>query len=164
MKRTLSRALLAAGLAVAWALSPQTHDASELLPVQVLCIRAEEGKVTVSCDNGAAGRGETLEAALSDMERTAKGVLFLDTAEHILIYEGARELAGQTARCTRLRPAAKLYFADSEALMCADAAAFLRAHSGRVTLSEVRAGLLGAEKPTVPRLVMTEGRLRLIEG
>lgn len=164
MKRTLSWMLLAAGLAVAWALSPGAHDASELLPARVLCIRAEEGAVAVSCDNGAAGRGETLEAALSDMERTAKGVLFLDTAEHILIYEGARELTGQTARCARLRPAAKVYFADSGALDCADTAEFLQAHSGRVTLSEVRAGLLGAEKPTVPRLVMTEGRLRLIEG
>ena len=164
MKRIWLWAVIAAGLALSGLAPIKTQDAAELLPARVLLIWTEDGWVHTRCDAGAEGTGTDLEAALVDMERTAQGALFLDTAEHIVLHGGAKELTAQTARSGRLRPAAKLYLSGSALPDAEQAAEFLLTHSGDVTLGQVRAALLGAGEVCVPRLVETEGRLRLFEG
>ena len=58
--------LLAAASAVCLCMLPRTGtDAAKLLPAQVLVIGTEDGMVTVEADNGAAGSGPTLAAALA---------------------------------------------------------------------------------------------------
>lgn len=102
--------LLAVASAVCLCMLPRTGtDAAKLLPAQVLVIEAGDGAITVEADNGAAGSGPTLAAALADMAECAEGTLFLDTAEHIVlrsrssarrpncIWPGCRS-------CTRPRP------------------------------------------------------------
>lgn len=164
MKRTAIWAVIAVGLVLAGILPLETHDPSELLPARVLTIRTEDGWVYTACDNGAEGVGKTFDAALEDMARSAEGILFLDTAEHILLHGGARELTAQVVRSARLRPAAKLYLTGNRMPDAGRCAEFLQAHPGGVTLSEVRAAMLGAGSVTLPRVVETEGRLRLLEG
>lgn len=164
MKKAALWAVIAAGLAWTGLLPLETHDPSELLPAQAVTIWTEDGWVHTQCDNGASGVGKTLDDALTDMERTAEGILFLDTAEHIVLHGGARELTAQTANCKRLRPAAKLYLTGNRMPEAGQAAEFLQAHPGNVTLAEVRAALLGAGDVTLPRVVETEGRLRLLEA
>lgn len=164
MKRTAIWAVIAVGLVLAGILPLETHDPSELLPARVLTIRTEDGWVYTACDNGAEGVGKTFDAALEDMARSADGILFLDTAEHILLHGGARELTAQVVRSARLRPAAKLYLTGNRMPDAGRCAEFLQAHPGSVTLSEVRAAMLGAGGVTLPRVVETEGRLRLLEG
>ena len=90
-------ALLAAASAVSlWMLPNTGTDAAKLLPAHVLVIAQErDGTVCVSSDNGAAGCGETLAAALQQMERSAGGVLFLDTAEHIVLLRPTQALLEQ---------------------------------------------------------------------
>lgn len=156
--------LAAVLLALAGLLPMQTRDVSELLPAQALCIWTEGMQIQVRCDCGAAGSGQTLEDALADMARTAEGILFLDTAEEILLAAGARELTGALARCTALRPAARLYLTDEETIDLARAHAFLRAHPGGVTLGAARAALLETGEVSLPRLYGEEGRFRLLEG
>ena len=151
-------------LVLAGVLPVQTRDVSELLPAQVLCVWTEGTQVCVRCDCGASGAGQTLEAAFADMERTTEGVLFLDTAEDILLAAGARELTGALARCSALRPAARLYLTDGEMIDPAQARAFLQAHPGGMTLGAVRAALLETGEASLPRLHREEGRLRLLEG
>ena len=57
--------LLAAASAVCLCMLPRTGtDAAKLLPAQVLVIGAGDGAITVEADNGAAGSGPTLAAAL----------------------------------------------------------------------------------------------------
>ena len=74
--------LLAVASAVCLCMLPRTGtDAAKLLPAQVLVIEAGDGAITVEADNGAAGSGPTLAAALADMAECAEGTLFLDTAE-----------------------------------------------------------------------------------
>lgn len=163
MKKTLLWLSIAVSLIGAGILPGKGRDASELLPVRVLHIRMEGSMVFVKGDNGAEGAGKTLERAFLDMERSANGILFLDTAEHILLEEGARELTGQTVRCARLRPAAKLYWTRNVEAN-EETEKFLRAHPTTVTLGNVRAARCGAGEIRVPRLVETEGRLRLFEG
>ena len=156
--------LLAAASAVCLCMLPRTGtDAAKLLPAQVLVIGAGDGAITVEADNGAAGSGPTLAAALADMAECAEGTLFLDTAEHILLHGGARELTAQVAASSRLRPAARLYLTGDRMPDAKRCAAFLQAHPGRVTLGAVHAAMLGAGGMTLPRVVETEGRLRLLE-
>ena len=92
MKRIWLWAVIAAGLALSGLAPIKTQDAAELLPARVLLIWTEDGWVHTRCDAGAEGTGTDLEAALVDMERTAQGALFLDTAEHIVLHGGARSL------------------------------------------------------------------------
>ena len=69
--------LLAAASAVCLCMLPRTGtDAAKLLPAQVLVIGAGDGVVTVEADNGAAGSGPTLAAALADMAECAEGRCF----------------------------------------------------------------------------------------
>lgn len=126
MKRAYLWALLAAGLVLTGVLPLEAHDPSELLPARVLTVRREDGWVHTACDSGAEGVGKTLDAALADMARSAEGVLFLDTAEHILLHGGARELTAQVAASSRLRPAARLYLTGERMPDAKRCAAFCR--------------------------------------
>ena len=88
--------LLAAASAVCLCMLPRTGtDAAKLLPAQVLVIGAGDGAITVEADNGAAGSGPTLAAALADMAECAEGTLFLDTAEHIVLLQSAGAARGR---------------------------------------------------------------------
>ena len=163
MKRAYLWAVIAAGLLLAGELPMETHDAVELLPAELAIFWTEDGRVCARCDNGTEGSGEDLDAALDDLERAAEGVLFLDTAEHLILCGDIPSLAKQAADCGRLRPAAKVYRTADAALDAGTAVDFLRAHPGNVTLGEVRAAMLGAGKAELPELRETERGLRLIE-
>lgn len=163
MKRAYLWAVIAAGLLLAGELPMETHDAAELLPAELAIFWTEDGRVCARCDNGTEGSGEDLDAALDDLERAAEGVLFLDTAEHLILCGDIPSLAKQAADCGRLRPAAKVYRMADAALDAETAVDFLRAHPGNVTLGEVRAAMLGAGKAEMPELRETERGLRLIE-
>ena len=78
--------LLAAASAVCLCMLPRTGtDAAKLLPAQVLVIGAGDGVVTVEADNGAAGSGPTLAAALGKPENIA---YFPVRLKNILIKNG----------------------------------------------------------------------------
>ena len=151
-------ALLAAASVICMCMLPRTGaDAAELLPAQVLVIARENGQITVESDNGASGTGATLPDALDSMEKSAAGTLFLDTAEHIVLLQSARELLPAAARQERFRPAAKLYLARMEALDAEECVTYLQAHPGRLTLAEARAALLRAEEPEPAVLLPEKG-------
>ena len=68
--------LLAAASAVCLCMLPRTGtDAAKLLPAQVLVIGAGDGAITVEADNGAAGSGPTLAAALAGAAVSFSGLL-----------------------------------------------------------------------------------------
>lgn len=164
MRKGFLWCVLALGLALGGILPVGTRDVADLLPARALCVWTEGARVCVRSDCGAAGSGQTLEAALADMEQTAEGVLFLDTAEDILLAGNARELTGQLARSDRLRPAARLYRTEDEQTDLTRAVTFLQAHPGGMTLGAVRAALLETGEAALPCLIEEEGRLRLLEG
>ena len=95
MRRLWIGFLAAASAVCFWMLAKTGTDAAKLLPARVLVIEERDGAVRVSSDNGAAGSGETLAAALQQMERSAGGVLFLDTAEHIVLLRPTQALLEQ---------------------------------------------------------------------
>ena len=163
MKRAYLWVVIAAGLLLAGELPMETHDAAELLPAELVIFWTEDGQVCARCGNGTEGSGGDLDAALDDLERAAEGVLFLDTAEHLIFCGDIRRLAEQAADCGRLRPAAKVYRTADAALDAETAADFLQAHPGDVTLGEVRAAMLGAGAVRLPEVEETERGLRQIE-
>lgn len=147
--------LLAAASAVCLCMLPRTGtDAAKLLSAQVLVIGAGDGAITVEADNGAAGSGPTLAAALADMAECAEGTLFLDTAEHIVLLRPSQALLEQTITQPSFRPAAKLYVTRAEALDASALVELLRAHPGKLTLSQAHAALLRGEplRPAVLKL------------
>lgn len=157
--------LLAAASAVCLCMLPRTGtDAAKLLPAQVLVIGAGDGAITVEADNGAAGSGPTLAAALADMAECAEGTLFLDTAEHIVLLRPSQALLEQAATQPSFRPAAKLYVSRAEKLDASALVEFLRAHPGKLTLSQAHAARLRGE-PLRPAVLKTteEGGVTLGE-
>ena len=163
MKRFWIWSLLAAGLALGGVLPLKTHDVAELEPAHILLIWTENGTVRTRTDSGAEGAGASLEAALADMEERAVGVLFLDTAEHVLLQGNARALMQALAESQRLRPAAKIYLAETLPEDAEQAAAYLKTHAGRMTLGMVRAALLRAETVRLPHARVEEGSICRIE-
>ena len=144
----ISIALLSAASAACLCMLPRTGtDAAKLLPAQILVVAQEEGQVVVNSDNGVSGAGATLSDALDAMRQSADGTLFLDTAEHIVLLQSAQALLPAVAWQPQLRPAAKLYLARVNVLSAEDCVDFLRAHSGKTTLADVRAALLRGEAP-----------------
>ena len=140
--------LLAAASAVCLCMLPRTGtDAAKLLPAQVLVIGAGDGAITVEADNGAAGSGPTLAAALADMAECAEGTLFLDTAEHIVLLQSAGAL---------LPAAAKLYLARLPELHAAESVEFLQAHPGTLTLALARAALIRGDQVRPAQLLPAE--------
>lgn len=64
-------------------------DVARLEPVQTVAIYTEPGAVHLETDTGNAGRGDNVDAALEDLEETTPGVIYLDTAEYLLVSKDA---------------------------------------------------------------------------
>ena len=63
-------------------------DVAQLEPVQTIAVSRVEGNVVIQTDLDNKGIGKTTELALQELERTTPGVIYLDTAEFLLIGEG----------------------------------------------------------------------------
>ena len=155
MKRIWIWLALLAAVAAFGMFPAQGTDAADLLPAQLLLVEAS-GETY----QGSVGFGKTLGEAMDDLQDGAKGQVFFGTVEHVVAAQSAAYLLPQLAASNELRPAAKLYLAPvlPEA---ADAVEFLAAHPGNLTLQRTRAALLYGRQPEVPRLLTTEGGLRL---
>lgn len=64
-------------------------DVADLAPVQTVGIHVKQNAVVLQTDTDCSGVGQTVEAALCDLEENTPGVIYLDTAEYLLIGEGA---------------------------------------------------------------------------
>ena len=160
MKRIWIWLGLLAAAAVFGLLPARGTDAAELEPAQVLLVSAEGGTLRLETDQGSVGLGKSLDEAMQDLQNGAAGTVFFGTVEHVVAAQSAAYLLPQLAASNELRPAAKLYLAPvlPEA---AEAVEFLAAHPGNLTLQRTRAALLYGRQPEVPRLLTTEGGLRL---
>ncbi len=150
MKRWM---IYAAAAAAAVALKPGTKDVGNLIPVELLYISSEPGIIRAETDTGNMGVGENLDAALKNLEDTAPGTIFLETADYLIITENAAHLLPQLTQV--LRPAAEVCIgiqADTQA------AAYLKAHPPEVTMKDIKAGNVG-----IPILIKSEERYHIGE-
>lgn len=164
MKKTGGWIFAAAALLLAAVLPAGGTQTASLQPAQVLLVTERAGRVEAKCDSGAAGIGDDLESALSDMEKTANGVLFLGTVEHVILGPGAYGLLPEAANCEKLRPAARVYYAMGTPENLERLPDFLSAHRTQATLAQERAAELGAGPVTVPILAVKGERTELLSG
>ena len=73
----------------------QRLDVAELQPVQTVAVSVQAEQVTIQTDTGQQGSGDTVAAAVEELEKTTPGVIYLDTAEYLLITQSANVYAEQ---------------------------------------------------------------------
>ena len=64
-------------------------DVAHLEPVEVVCLSRVGDTVILSTDTQASGRGADALSALANLKQTTPGVVYLDTAEFLLVTENA---------------------------------------------------------------------------
>lgn len=155
MKQGIGFLLLLTVLAALALLPDAKADVGNLEPVEVILVQKADGQILVETDTGSLGKGLTVSSAFEDLEQSALGDVFLDTAEYLL-------LAGDTAD---LIPALADFLRPScGVIRCVgapdlkDAAEFLGTHRPELTVKDSLAG-----KRDIPILETRGGRMHLVE-
>ena len=73
----------------------QRLDVAKLEPVQTVAVSAENGQVIIQTDTDNKGVGTDVHEALKDLRTNTPGVIYLDTAEYLLVTESAIDLMEQ---------------------------------------------------------------------
>lgn len=64
-------------------------DVAKLEPVQTIALRLTDGEIELETDTGNKGRGKNIADAVNDLEEKTPGVIYLDTAQYLLVTEEA---------------------------------------------------------------------------
>lgn len=64
-------------------------DLANLEPVQTVSVRYEQNKIILETDTENRGEGETVAEAVADLKKKSPGVIYLDTAQYLLITKDA---------------------------------------------------------------------------
>lgn len=86
MKKILSAAVLA----LCFLAPVQRLDVAKLQPVQTVAVYWQEEQIVLETDAGDKGRGETAQEALANLKENALTVIYLNTAEYLLVGQGAQ--------------------------------------------------------------------------
>ena len=76
-------------------------DIAKLEPVQTVAVRVTEEQIELETDTGNIGQGTTVEEAVSDLKKRTPGVIYLDTAEYLLLTEDAAAHAQELRKYLR---------------------------------------------------------------
>lgn len=60
-------------------------EIGKLKPVQGVCIYEENGEIILETDTNDRGIGGSVEEALRDMKQKSEGIIYLDTAQYLLV-------------------------------------------------------------------------------
>ena len=130
MKRTL---IYVALLAAALMIPRKGTDVGKLKPVELVQLYKMGQTVVIATDTGDSGRGGTVEAAFQNLKETTSGVIFLDTADYLLVSRGAVKEAKEL--CDYLKKSTRVCIAELN-VNPADAAEYLKVHRPEMTLGE----------------------------
>ena len=160
IKKIIFLVVLAGILRVTGLLPFESRDVAQLVPVQALVISQSADNVVL--DGGdCRGIGTDWDSAWEDLQNSADGRVFLQTADHVILCGDAVSLLRQVVESGAFRPAASVCVCPDSVPSADEAAAYLQAHHGGVTLQQVQALQLRQGELTLPRLRQTEGGLRL---
>lgn len=73
-------------------------DIAKLRPVQAFAMYMEDNNVVLETDTGDLGRGENVLRALENLKEKTAAVVYLDTAEFLLVAENAVSEMGELAQ------------------------------------------------------------------
>lgn len=149
MKRIVSYIVL---LAAAFAVPLRGTDVGKLQPVGLIQLYKEGESVVIITDSGDSGIGETVQAAFENLEETTAGVIFLDTADFLImrpeLLEAVSELEGY------LKPSVRICFAK-ERIDPKQAAEYLAVNHTGIKLKDHKS------LEHAPELIQENGRLRI---
>lgn len=152
--------LLLGALRISGLLPFENLEIADLVPVETLTVSVEQNHVVL--DGGrCSGRGKNWQTALDDLYNGAEGIVFLGTAEQVVLTKQAVSLLPQMINSGALRPGAAVCVCPGDPPDPEEAGAYLSAHPGGVTLRQVQAALLEKKGIALPMLMRTEGGLRL---
>lgn len=155
MKRWLIYAA-ALGAALLFNIFPfQSMDIAKLAPVEAVWITDSGDSVYLETDTGDVGVGTDVESALQDMKAKASGIIFLETADYLIVEQGDESILSQVYSV--FRPSCKVC-CSSDKPDLKECAAFLSAHEPKVTLQQIRASAI-----MLPMLKQAQGRMELLE-
>lgn len=160
MKGLIWLALVAIALRVSGLIPFSSTEIADLLPVQTLTVDVAEGQVKLDAGE-CTGQGDSWQTALEDLRQGAEGIVFLGTAEQVVLTQEATELLPEVVESGILRPGAVVCACPGELPAPKEITEYLSAHNGGVTLRQVQSALLEGVAIKLPVLVETEGGLRL---
>lgn len=150
------RGLVYAALILGMLLIPvERNDVGKLCPIEVISIYRNGNEFTIETDTGDKGKGDTAEKALQNLKETTAGIVYIDTAEYLLVRAEDKALIRQMI--PYMKESVKVY-AMKGRLDPAEAAAFLAAHQTDTCLKEAETG----KEP--PVLVKRAGKLQIEEN
>ena len=97
-------------------------DVAKLQPVQTVAVSMRDDQISVETDTGSVGIGTDLNDALLNLEKVTPGVIYLDTAEYLLLTQDTSQYANDFLRY--LHPSVRVSFWDGEGSV-EDAAKYL---------------------------------------
>ena len=140
MKRTI---LYIGILALIVAAPVKPMDIEKLRPVQIVSIYKENSWTVIETDTEDKGIGGTAKQALQNMKDTSDGVIYLDTAEYLLVTKDTEEATREIME--ELKPSVRMCMTTGvEDLK--QAVLYLKAHGG---LPKLKAWVNGAELPVL---------------
>ena len=84
------RILLYIGILVSLLFAPvERLDVAKLEPVQTVAVRVENRQLVIVTDTKNRGRGDSVAEAVADLKKNTPGVIYLDTAQYLLLTEDA---------------------------------------------------------------------------
>lgn len=130
-------------------------DVGMLQPVEVICVQRRGGDLLITTDTQDSGSGKTLAKAVENLKETTAGIVYMDTAEYLLIYPGC-ELEAQRLK-EYLKDNVRLCGISQE-MDLAEAATFLDIHKPNHCLKDWEIGT----KPDELRI--ENGRFQLVQN
>lgn len=134
----MKRVLLYIGiLALLFAAPVASADVGKLRPVQVVSVYKEKGWVVIETDTEDKGYGTSGLQALQNLKDTSNGIIYLDTAEYLLITDATAEVAEELRQ--HLKAGVRLCMAAKH-LELKEVSRFLGVHGRLPRLKEWTAG------------------------
>lgn len=82
-------------LLIALRIPVQKMDISNLEPIQAVGIHKTEDQYVITTDTQATGRGETVKHAVDSMKQKCEKIVYLDTAQYLLVSEECRAIVSE---------------------------------------------------------------------
>ncbi len=142
MKRIVVYCLILAALCV---LPVERQDVADLEPIQAVWLSQENETVVLETDTKDKGTGSTVAEALADMKHKSLGIIYLDTAQYLLVSENARKMIPQIAQY--LKGSVRICLWDGAGEV-ADAARYMQSHK---TGCELKNWQLETQLLTLPK-------------
>ena len=106
-------------------------DLGKLKPVETVLIYEDRGQVVLETDTEDQGHGETPQMALKDMREKSSGIIYMDTADYLLVAEGAESWIPELGKL--LKGKVRICMTETE-VDIRGAGSFLAVHKPRCTM------------------------------